>query len=226
MCLGAVCGESPARGYLREFLGQLCAEPVNRLAGLLIVGLRQAEVGFRPLKRPPRLGVLTPDDQGAGEQTQEGDRREAGRPFHEPLVAPDPLPRQLDERVRPGDRRQAVQKPLQVIRQGRSTGVTLLAGFRDGFLDDGFQVGGQVPAECPGSQRFVLLDLPQQVRAVVTTNRRAQSQQLIERDAKRIDVGAMIDFQRTARGLLGTHVTHGAQQVSGAREVGIRLAAR
>ena len=70
-----------------------------------------------------------------------------------------------------------------------------------------------------GSARLVVGDLPQQFAAVGRVERGLERQQLVERGAQRIDVGAMVEHHARAERLLGAHVAERAQQVAGHRQV-------
>ena len=64
-------------------------------------------------------------------------------------------------------------------------------------------------------------DLPQERLPVGAVEDRPQRQQLVQRRAERVDVGAVVDQDALAGRLLGAHVAQRAEQVAGLRQAGV-----
>ena len=103
------------------------------------------------------------------------------------------------------------------MRLGR--GVAAGGVLRHRLEDDRFQVGGNRRIDAPRGAGLDDSDLPQQLAAVGRIERRLQRQQLVQRDAERINVRAMVEHDARAERLLRAHVAERAQQVAAHRQV-------
>ena len=74
-----------------------------------------------------------------------------------------------------------------------------------------------------GGRRLLEGDPPQDLLAVPPRVGRPQRQQLVERHAQRVDVGAVVDDHPLGQRLLGAHVAERAEQVAGHRQPGVAL---
>ena len=113
---------------------------------------------------------------------------------------------------------------LEIVGEFLGRGIAIVAPLRHGFQDHGLEVGGNLWLELSRGPRLVALDVPEQGRPLLARKRRLQRQQLVECRPQRINVRAMVDQGRLPQRLFGTHVTHRAHQVAGARQGGLALA--
>ena len=75
----------------------------------------------------------------------------------------------------------------------------------------------------PRCFRFAESDLVEEFAAIAAVVGGEQGQELVERRAQRIDVGALIDDPAPGRRLLGAHVAQGPDHVAGHRQAAARL---
>ena len=78
----------------------------------------------------------------------------------------------------------------------------------------------------PRRARLFEGDLAQQLLAVVAREGGLEREQLVERDAERVDVAAVVDDDALGERLLGAHVAERAQEVAGHRHAGVGFDAR
>ena len=82
---------------------------------------------------------------------------------------------------------------------------------------------GMASVEPPRRLRLLEGDLPQQLLAVLPVEGRPQRQQLVQRRAQRVDVGAVVDRHALGQRLLRAHVTQRAHQVARHRQAGLAV---
>jgi hypothetical protein len=188
--------------------------------GLPALGLRLALAlpglvqGLLQLRRVPGAA----GDQA--DEGQEGDGRDAG---HDRLVPPRPAPQSLPQRRPPGVNGLVFQETPEVVGQLLGRGVALLRVLGHRLEHDRFQLDRDGPVPAPRRGRFLEGDLAHDRLGVVAVVRGLQRQQLVERHAERIDVGAVVHGHPLGQGLLRTHVADRADQVAGHGHAGVTL---
>ncbi len=123
-----------------------------------------------------------------------------------------PLAGAIDGRRPTRQDRLVIQEALQVLSHLLSRGVALGRFLGNGFQYDGFQLHGNCAVKAARRGRVVEGNLGQQLIAVLAVEGRPQCQQLIQGDAERVDIGAVVHLAAPGRNLLGTHVAQRAQQ--------------
>ena len=209
--LGSVAGHAPQAqsGGLAE------QRPVIILLGEL-VGRLHAGRELTLLHRVGNRGAHDPDHE-QGRRHPQADRQR--------LVPTRPALDPLSQGRRPGADGPIRQKALQVVGQDLGAGITVPRRLGHRLEDDRLQVDGDAGHEPAWRRRLILGNLPQQGASIGARERRRQREQFVERQTKRINVGAVIDQHRFAQGLLGAHVAERADHVAGGRQVGPHLGA-
>ena len=116
-----------------------------------------------------------------------------------------------------------LEKCAEVVRQILGRCIAIGRILFDRLEDDRFQILRDVGVDLPRRARFVEGDLSQQLLAVVAGEGGLEGEQLVERDAERIDVAAVVDDHALGEGLLGAHVAQRAEDVAGHRHAGVLL---
>src|SRR5262249_35549864 len=127
---------------------------------------------------------------------QQGSRR---RPNDGPVTA-SPFANAMENGWPASANRLILQKPLQIGGELAGGGVAVRGTFGHRLEDDRFQLGrnGRVQPLWPGW--FIESNLGEQLMAVARGERRPERQKLIEGNAERVDVGAMINADRPGFG--------------------------
>jgi hypothetical protein len=136
-------------------------------------------------------------------------------------VSPRPPGPALPERWRPRQDRPVLQEAAQVVRQFLRRRVPVGGPLGAGLEYDRLQVRGDGLVQAPRPARLVLGDLPEQFLAVAAVEGGSQGQQLVQRHAERVDVGAVVHRLAPAHGLLRAHVAQRSHQVAREREPGV-----
>ncbi|MCG3180811.1 MAG: hypothetical protein BIFFINMI_03174 [Phycisphaerae bacterium] len=169
---GAVAGEDAVQRLQRQVGAGFGAGP---LVGFALQGRPRVEVAGR-------CDARNRDDQ------QRHRRRQ--RRLHR--VPPRPAPQPPDRTDRPGLDRTVVQEPLKVVAQRVSRRVAVGRVASDGLEDDGLQIARDVGVDASRPRRRLLGDLLDQAAAVALVERRAERQQLVERQPEAVDVAAAV----------------------------------
>ncbi len=145
------------------------------------------------------------DDGEDGRQDGRGDvgRGQAGVPLAPP-------PELLVERDRSRADRPVLDEPLQLGGHLLGAPEPVARVLGEGLEDDRLQVAGNASLELPRRRRSIVLDLANQLELVLSLERRAQGQQLVERRAECVEVALGI---RDAAEPLGGHVPEGSGDV-------------
>src|SRR6187200_688699 len=109
-------------------------------------------------------------------------------------MPPSPAGRKFDERWSPRLNRLVVEPAFQVIGQGRRGGVPLARRFGHRLEYDGFELRRNMLVICTRRPRLLLDDSTQYRMWLVAGNRRFQREQFIQRDAERINVCPMVQY--------------------------------
>ena len=217
--LGGVAGERLRMGQIAAIVSVVSnagQQTVDRTGSdAKVVHRRNSMLSFRPVR--PQCQEC----RGQASQRDNGHRR--GGDGDKGDVAAGPFAGALHKGGPAGADGLALQEPVQVVRQVLRGGVASGGFFRHCLEDDRFQIGGDREVDSPGCGWFLFVDLPQECRPVGGVERRPQREQLVERCAERIDIGAMVEHHARALRLFRAHVTERAQQVAGHREVGVAL---
>ena len=170
----------------------------------------------RVLDQFPVLGanqaapVAVVEGSGGGGKEDDGQSRR-----HRQLAAMRPFDGFLNRAGPPRQDRLAFQKTIDVLRKLPRRHVASQRFLGNGLEHDGFKIDRDRFVEPARRPRLLQGDLVQKHLPVPPLEGRFQRQHLIEGDAKGVDVGAMVDAPPLSEGLLRTHVTQGAHQISG-----------
>ena len=93
----------------------------------------------------------------------------------------------------PSQHSRAIQETLQVVSQILGRYVAIVWVFGDCFHDDILQCDRNGTIEVTWRMRLLRSDLLQQAVLIITDEWCPKRQQLVERNAQRIDVGSMVD---------------------------------
>jgi hypothetical protein len=152
---------------------------------------------------PHRLGTLAPDQdrggtQARGREDQDQHGHGQGRP-----VPSRPFRRPFHRARPPGMNRPVLEESPEVVGQFRRGLVAAprLPGHR--LQDDGLQLAGDRLIEPPRRSRLLIGDPAQQFLPIAATEGRFQGQELVERRAQRVDVGAVVEVSPLRQRLLG-----------------------
>ena len=134
-----------------------------------------------------------------------------------------PLPGPVEETRPSGLDRLSPEEPQQVVAQILCGRITAVAVLGDRLQCDRLQVLRNSRIDPAREGGLLVSDPVQDVLTILTRDRRGQREQLVERHAQRVDVGAVVDHDRLAHRLLGAHEPQGADQVTGAGQVAVFL---
>jgi hypothetical protein len=108
----------------------------------------------------------------------------------------------------------SIAKMLQVGGEFLGRRVPLGGLLRHRLLHDRFQVDGDRRVEPPQRRRILRGDFRQHDRIGKIGEDRRQREELVQRDAQRIDVAALVDHAPFAERLFGAHVPQGPHHLA------------
>ena len=203
-------------GNRGELFGMAGGKMVHHSASLPEMGLAVEEIRLGFGQRGLGLGVFPGDQERAHRQARHRQQQHRRRRAHGRLVPPGPLAGPIRQRRPAGQHRLAAEEPPQVVghlaRPWRSAARGSLAIAFSTIVSRSTGTAGFDPPRRTG---LLVGDPPEELLAIVPVEGVLQREQFVERDAQRIDVGALVDQARLAGRLLGTHVAQRAHHVAG-----------
>ncbi len=220
---------------VQEVLGPLALPVLDRRAGEAELRGVQVPVGQPPIAigevgvavgagglGQELLAVTAEPDRVLEPGRREGDgEQENGHPRdgHQPAVPARPLARTVEQRRPAGADRSVVEETAEVIGELRGRRVAFGGDLGHRLLHDRLELDGDPGVDLARGGRVVLLDPAQHVDAIVAGERGHEGQQLVNRGAQRVHIGAPVEGRPAGPGLFGAHVARGAEGLAGQGQV-------